>query len=673
MDRSRSKRYYYDQDYDSETLPRTKQRYSSHSNHHYSPIGHHRRPASSGGGSGGGRKAQDPSLTVTTSYRILCHDVKAGGVIGKSGSIIKAIRQHTGAWINVHELIPGDEERIIEISDTRRRDPEGRMPSFSPAQEALLLIHERILESDGGAYNLSSGNGDDEDDYGPRGVGNRVVTRLVVSRMHVGCLLGKGGKIIEQMRIETKTQIRILPRDHNLPRCVAMSEEIVQVVGDVTAVKNAIAIISSRLRESQHRDRSHFHGRVHSPERLFAPDDDFIPHMSNSIRRTGIDGATFGSRSSSSLTGGRSNSYSSHLAGYTTESSSTPFVDNVQQFSGEDLVFRILCPTDKMDSVVGDSDGIIELLQNEIGVDVKVADPVDGSNEQIIVITSDEGPDDELFPAQEALLHIQSRIVDLVPDKENIITTRLLVPSVDIGCLDGKDGSLSEMRRLTGANIQILPREQLPACVVGSDELVQIKGEIKAAREALVEVTSRLRSYLYRDFFQKDMPAPSLPAPNPAGNALVLEATSSNNVTPARDVHVGTGSDPPFMSYQNVQPMGTVQPAKDSGGSVSETVKQIESEHREDVPSALNRIPVPLVTRSILEVVIPQHAVPKLITKSKSKLAQISELSGASVKLIEDRPEVAEKVIQISGTPEQAERAQSLLQGFILSTQEDAL
>lgn len=232
MERSRSKRnYYYDQDYDSETVVRTRPRY----NHHYGANNNQHRHRGSGGaggggggGVGGGRvssnkpQQQDQSLTVTTSYRILCHDVKAGGVIGKSGSIIKAIRQHTGAWINVHELIPGDEERIIEISDTRRRDPEGRMPAFSPAQEALFLIHDRILESDGGG-------GDEEDCGGVRGGGNRVATRLVVSRMHVGCLLGKGGKIIEQMRIETKTQIRILPRDHNLPRCVSMSEEIVQV------------------------------------------------------------------------------------------------------------------------------------------------------------------------------------------------------------------------------------------------------------------------------------------------------------------------------------------------------------------------------------------------------------------------------------------------------------
>ncbi|XP_024438556.1 RNA-binding KH domain-containing protein RCF3 isoform X2 [Populus trichocarpa] len=254
MDRSRSKRnYYYDhQDYDNDNLNNnnmtrtTKPRYNNNNNNNYY---RHR-------GQGGNnmfnnnnnrfsrtqqqqqpqqqqqQQDQSSSLMVTTSYRILCHDMKAGGVIGKSGSIIKSIRQHTGAWINVHELIPGDEERIIEISDTRRRDPEGRMPSFSPAQEALFLIHDRILENDLQYGVVSSGVGGlEEDEYVGRG-GNRVATRLVVSRMHVGCLLGKGGKIIEQMRMETKTQIRILPRDHTLPRCVSMSEEIVQGFGN---------------------------------------------------------------------------------------------------------------------------------------------------------------------------------------------------------------------------------------------------------------------------------------------------------------------------------------------------------------------------------------------------------------------------------------------------------
>lgn len=45
------------------------------------------------------------------------------------------------------------------------------------------------------------------------------------------------------------------------------------------------------------------------------------------------------------------------------------------------------------------------------------------------------------------------------------------------------------------------------------------------------------------------------------------------------------------------------------------------------------------------------------------------QLSGANVTLVEDKPEETQKIIRISGTPEQAERAQSLLQGFILSSE----
>ncbi|KAG6410056.1 hypothetical protein SASPL_128103 [Salvia splendens] len=597
---------------------------------------------------------------VTTSYRILCHDVKAGGVIGKSGSIIKAIRQHTGAWINVHELVPGDEERIIEISDTRRRDPDGRIPSFSPAQEALLLIHERILETEGGGgggYGHNDGFVEDEnDEYGGRGGGgNRVVTRLVVSRMHVGCLLGKGGKIIEQMRMETKTHIRILPRDHTLPRCISMSEEIVQVVGDAHAVKNALAIISSRLRESQHRDRSHFQNRVQSPDHFYPPDDDFYANN----RRSSAEGPSFGNRYSG---GSRNNNYPPRSSGYSHESGLANVSDsNTQSFPGEELVFRILCPVRKVDYIVGETDGIIDLLHNEIGVNIDVSNPVAGLDELVIIISSDEGPDDELFPAQEALLHIQTRIADLIPEKENIVTTRLLLQSDEIG-------SLADIGKINGASVEILPREQRPVGVSGMDEILQIVGEIKAAREALVEVTSRIRSYTYSEFHEKDEPVTHTSAPNPVNGGVEPEAPSRNIVPQSFEMHAGNG--PALSAPHSYSTATTSQKVKDvaSTPSNADSWKQNESERREDrQPSILNRISVPLVTRSILEVVIPPHAAAELAKKSR-KLTLISELSGATVKLVDNGPEATEKVIQISGTPEQAERAQSLLQGFILSS-----
>ncbi|KAK1366443.1 RNA-binding KH domain-containing protein RCF3 [Heracleum sosnowskyi] len=634
MDRSRFNRYH-----NVEPYSRPKPRYDA--------VVNHRR------GAGPVRNFQDSNSPVTTSYRILCHDNKIGVVIGQSGSIVNSIRQNTGAWINVLELVPGDEERIIEISDTRRRD-EGRMNSFSPAQEALFAIHERIIESDLGPGGSNVGFGLEEGECGVRGGGTRVVTRLVVLKMHVGSLLGKGGKIIEQMRMETKAHIRVLPRDHSLPKCVAMSEEIVQVGGDTNAVKHAIRIISSRLRESQHRDRINFHGQLPSPERFFPPHRTFMEEPSSE------------SQISANLVGARGNKYLSLQSADTMVSAPVPMIGNSQKCFGENLVFRILCPVDKINSVVGESDGIIKLLQTEIGVAVKVLDPVVGASEQIIVISSEEGPDDELFPAQEALLHIQTCIVDLLPDKENIITTRLLVPSGKIGCLEGNNGLLSEMRKLSGVNVQILPNEKRPLCASGNDELLQIEGEIKVAREALVKVTSKLRSCLYQEYFQKETPTPPTSATSSVGSEFALEVASSYDATPSQETYVGNNPSTYSQSVHNV-----LKRTKYSGGSVWEAVKQTEKKHHENVPSSLNRFHGPLVTRSILEVVIPQYAVPKLISKSKNKLSQISELSGATVKLIEDGSEAKDNIVQISGTPEQAERAQSLLQGFILSTQED--
>ncbi|XP_010915993.1 RNA-binding KH domain-containing protein RCF3 [Elaeis guineensis] len=703
MERSRSKRsYHYEHDSNSQSPPhRSKPRYDGG---HHRRGNHHRRggdrrapppppppppppvpgaAALASSSSASSPKIQDgagPPSAVTTFFRILCPDSKVGGVIGKSGSIIKNFRQQTGAWINVHQLVLGDDERIIETADNRRREPDGRPPQYSPAQEALLLIHERIVD----AEFEYSGGGDEEDEYSAGGSGGggggwgggggerrrdrgRVTTRLVVPRTHVGCLLGRGGKIIEQMRIETKTHIRILPRDQYTPQCVSTSEEVVQVVGEGNCVKKAVATISSRLKESLHRDRGAFRGRLHSPDHYITPDDEFANSTQHALT---VEESDLGSRSSVGQNRARINSYSSEPSGYAFDSDGNTLNDHSQSLSYEDLVFRILCPNDKVESVMEAPNGIIEMLRADIGVDVQVTDPVPGSDERIIIITSEEGPDDDLFPAQEALLHIQTHIVDLGPDKDNIITTRLLVPATEIACLEGKDGSLSDIQRFTNANVQILPKEDLPPCALEADELVQIVGEIRAARNALVHVTAKLRSYLYRDISgPKDMLPPSIAAPSHVGSIGGHESGSPIKAS-TRETYLG--SDPPIAMYQNMHTATTAWQPKDTGGCASGSFEQEESNvNDEGRQSGVKRLSVPLITRSTLEVIIPRHAVPSLILRSGSKLAQISEMSGATVTLIEDKSELAEKVVQISGSPEQAERAQSLLQGFILSTQDD--
>lgn len=74
---------------------------------------------------------------------------------------------------------------------------------------------------------------------------------------------------------------------------------------------------------------------------------------------------------------------------------------------------------------------------------------------------------------------------------------------------------------------------------------VQIVGEIKEAREAVLDVTSRLRSYVYRDFLQRDTVPPSAPFPG-------VDASSHNMATVAE----------PATTNQNVQSVAVALASK---------------------------------------------------------------------------------------------------------------
>lgn len=71
---------------------------------------------------------------------------------------------------------------------------------------------------------------------------------------------------------------------------------------------------------------------------------------------------------------------------------------------------------------------------------------------------------------------MQSRIVRAIPDsKEKTVIARLLVSSTQIGCLLGKGGAIiAEMRKLSGAHIRILGKDQIPKCASENEEVVQV-------------------------------------------------------------------------------------------------------------------------------------------------------------------------------------------------------
>lgn len=75
-------------------------------------------------------------------------------------------------------------------------------------------------------------------------------------------------------------------------------------------------------------------------------------------------------------------------------------------------------------------------------------------------------------------MRLQPKCSDKVERDSGLVsfTTRLLVPSSRIGCILGKGGAIiTEMRRMTKANIRVLQKEHLPKVASDDDEMVQVK------------------------------------------------------------------------------------------------------------------------------------------------------------------------------------------------------
>ena len=86
--------------------------------------------------------------------------------------------------------------------------------------------------------------------------------------------------------------------------------------------------------------------------------------------------------------------------------------------------------------------------------------------------------EDSFSATIEAAVLLQPRCSEKVERDSGILsfTSRLLVSSSRIGCLIGKGGSIiTEMRRLTKANIRILSKEDLPKIASEDDEMVQVR------------------------------------------------------------------------------------------------------------------------------------------------------------------------------------------------------
>ncbi|KAJ4973303.1 hypothetical protein NE237_006477 [Protea cynaroides] len=407
-----------------------------------------------------------------TVYRYLCPGRKIGSIIGRGGEIVKQLRAESQSKIRIGETMQGCEERVITIFSSSRETNafEDSEDFVCPAQDALFRVHDRLVADE------APGEEDAEGDQ-------PITVRLLVPSDQIGCVIGKGGQIIQGIRSDTGAQIRILKNEY-LPPCALSTDELLQITGEAAVVRKALHVLSSRLHENPSRSQH------------------LLTSATSNMYQSG--GTFMGSNAGAPIVGlaplmGPYGGYKGDTGG---DWPHAFYPAPRDEASAKEFSLRLVCPTGNIGGVIGKGGSIIKQIRQESRAFIKVDSSAAEEDDCIITISSKEFFEDPISPTIDAAVRLQPKCSEK-SDKESdsSVTTRLLVPISRIGCLIGKGGSIiTEMRKLTKANIRILSKENLPKVASEDDEMVQITGDLDVARNALVQVTTRLKA----NFFERE-------------------------------------------------------------------------------------------------------------------------------------------------------------------------
>ncbi|XP_041014698.1 KH domain-containing protein HEN4-like isoform X1 [Juglans microcarpa x Juglans regia] len=690
-------------------------------------------------------KHPPPPLSIPPGhvpFRLLCHASRIGGIIGKSGSVIKTLQQSTGAKIRIEDAPSDSPDRVILVIapgaisakvTLKNNTGAGKGNEFpnpdsvvevSKAQDALLKVFERILEVAA------------ESDGVDVGVGI-VSCRLLVEATQVGSVIGKGGKVVEKIRKESGCKIRVLT--DKLPACASPSEEMIEVEGNVLAVKKALVAVSRCLQDCPLGDKTRMIGSkpVEAVPRENLPDPhlDHLPQRNPGLYTT----------PSSSI------NYASGVHPMSIEIERVPAIET--RTLQQDVIFKILCSNDRVGGVIGKGGAIVRALQNETGATICVGASITECDERLITITASENPESRYSPAQKAVVLVFSRCVeagiekgqDSGSNKGSPVAARLVVPSNQVGCLLGKGGAIiSEMRKVTGAGIRIIGGEQVPKCVSENDQVVQILGEFSNVQDALYNVTGRLRDNLFSStqnnvgarssssVLTDSSPYGRMRDPGPLGSHPSVGVSHSlgrhATLTQSTDPSVGARSSSsvltdtsPYGRLRDPGPLGshpsvgvshglgrhaTLTQSTDPSVGLSQHATLSQSMDHYAITHGLDRPSSPrswtsqsavgvnprsitdvgrgltslkgglelssgsksaIVTNTTVEIIVPDNVISSVYGKNGSNLARLRQISGAKVIVHEPLSGSSDRIVVISGTPDETQAAQSLLHAFILT------
>ncbi|KAF5766901.1 putative K domain-containing protein [Helianthus annuus] len=107
-----------------------------------------------------------------------------------------------------------------------------------PETDAMFKVHDKVVaEADSN-----------------REEALQVTVRLLVPSGQIGCIIGKGGQIVQTIRSDTASQIRTL-KDNHVPAYALSNDELVQISGEPSNVRTALFQIAARLHDNPSRSQ----------------------------------------------------------------------------------------------------------------------------------------------------------------------------------------------------------------------------------------------------------------------------------------------------------------------------------------------------------------------------------------------------------------------------------
>ncbi|CAD7704216.1 unnamed protein product [Ostreobium quekettii] len=141
-----------------------------------------------------------------------------GAIIGRGGSTVTRIRSNSGAHVHIREASMGENEQTVELRGNRRQ-----------VRLAADEVKDVLMKED---EEYGRDNGD---------IANASIVACIPPEM-VGCLIGKGGQNVKNIRATTGAQVRVdsLQEGENV--------QAVNIYGSIDQVVDAFQKVSEILR-----------------------------------------------------------------------------------------------------------------------------------------------------------------------------------------------------------------------------------------------------------------------------------------------------------------------------------------------------------------------------------------------------------------------------------------